>query len=203
MRVTVLLVRPLARALDWGPLLAVVGVGLLISAIVEPRIGAGLLVLRMVAALAGGAAAFALVDPMDTSTRAAPVGRWRRQWIRSGLALGASTVAGGGALWVIADRLPAPLPVGGLVVEMALLTALGLAGGAASVRSTSSRAAALGGLATVAAVVGASLLLPDPHTPWTAPGDARWDHVHRLLAAGLAVPVLVLALVNRGGPSNR
>ncbi|GAA0253719.1 hypothetical protein [Cryptosporangium japonicum] len=199
MRLTVLLVRPLARALDWGPLLAVLAAGLSTSAIVEPRTGSALLVLRMIAALTGGAAAFALVDPMDAGTRAAPVGRGRRQWIRCGLALGAATGIGGGALVVVANRVPTPLPVGGLAVEMALLTAIGLAGGAVSVRSAPGRAAALGGLFTVAAVVGASLLLPDHYTPWTGPGDARWDHVHHLLAGALAVPVLVLALANREG----
>ncbi|MBO3749664.1 hypothetical protein J5X84_26595 [Streptosporangiaceae bacterium NEAU-GS5] len=164
------LVRPIGRAVDWVPLLVAGAAAIALAALAAPgeRVGSGLalLLLRATAVLLGTAAGFALVDPLDEETEAAPAPRWVRQWLRAALALLA--VAGAGAVvalvlsWRVAGVVPVPL------AGMALCALTGPAGAALVVRALPGR---VGGLAGGVAL--AVLCVVDPwdvaHLWWPVP----------------------------------
>ncbi|MGC5014268.1 hypothetical protein ACLQ2R_26185 [Streptosporangium sp. DT93] len=195
---------PLVRAIDWLPPAVAVPLVAALAAVVQPgepvdpRLG--LLVLRMAALLLGVAAAFALVDAMDTGIAAAPVPRWIRQWVRTLLA-GAVAAAGWGVAYAIVAVRLAPgdvLPLPGVAVEAAGCVLAALAGAALAVRHHPGRQAALAGMLVQLALVVALWLAGDAgDTTWPDPGDPHWDTVHAWWSAALPLPVLVLVLAHR------
>ncbi|GAA3413841.1 hypothetical protein [Streptosporangium vulgare] len=89
-RAALALTWPLARAIDWAPLAAVAVFTAALVSLVEMgselSAGTALDLMRVGGALLGGAAAFALVDPVATNAGPAPVPRWVRQGLRCLLA---------------------------------------------------------------------------------------------------------------------
>ncbi|GAA3012605.1 hypothetical protein [Streptosporangium longisporum] len=195
------LLRPLVRATDWTPLAVAAPLTTALAAVVQPgepvdpRLG--LLVLRASAMLLGTAAAFALVDAMDTGTAATPVPRWIRQWTRT-LMAAALAAAGWGVTYAIVTVRLAPgdaPPLPGTAVEAAGCVLAALAGAALAVRRHPGRQAALAGAAVLLALTVAARL--PGSAAWPEPGDPRWDVVHAWWSAALPLPVLVLAWAHR------
>lgn len=103
------LLGPLARAIDWKPVLvtAVLSLGMAAAAmpgaVVEP--GSAAVTLRMAGVLLGAAAGFALVDVAAVATTVSPVPRWLRQWIRTLLVMGAAAAAWAVTFLLLAARM--------------------------------------------------------------------------------------------------
>ncbi|MEV4113799.1 hypothetical protein [Nonomuraea sp. NPDC049695] len=194
MRVSLLLIRPLTRAIDWKPLALTVPVTVGLMAplgLLFPEIALG--VQRMSALLLGGAAAFGLADAMDPDTAAAPVPRRLRQWLRTAMTVIPATLAWA-AVHVITAR---GMPLREVVVEAAVLLLIGLVVTGFAVRH---RAAGLAGGAALLIVIAATIpllgVLPDVLAR-TLPGLAAGDAA---LSGRLAcVPLWLgcLALSNR------
>jgi hypothetical protein len=201
-RVAAALLRPLARAVHWPPLLAVTPVVPALAGLVHAIEGglpplAALVMLRVEGALLGAAAAFALADPMAGSTAAVPTPRWLRQWLRTALALGYAAAA-----WTVTYRLvagwsAAAPPWWDATTEAAVCVMAGLAGAAFAVRRVPERYAATAGAATLFGLVLASLFLPGRWSPWPRVGDPVWDATHAGWLAALPVVLAALAVAHR------
>ncbi|MEV6862425.1 hypothetical protein AB0M44_15685 [Streptosporangium subroseum] len=203
-RATILLVRPLCRAIDWAPLAVVaafVGVLLALTQAGRPLAsGDALVLMRIAGTLLGSAAAFALVDAMSADLGAAPVPRWVRQALRCLLAGGAAA-----AVWLVAftytlSRLPgdAYFPVGDLLVEMSVCLGIALAAAASAVRYAPGRQAAMAAVVVQLALVLATILLPDQIRLWPPTcGFGHWEEAHRFWLTMLPLPYLWLALAGR------
>ncbi|MEV0230592.1 hypothetical protein [Nonomuraea sp. NPDC050786] len=192
------LLRPLARAIDWLPVVVAAALALLLAVVVSPGAdlepGHGLLLLRMAGVLLGAAAAFALVDGMEASTGAVPVPRWVRQWARTLMAGAAVAVAWAATYTVVALRVPPGSPsLSGAAVEAALCVLAGLAGAAPAVRRNHARPAGLAGAAVLFVLYGATQMAD----AWPVPDTAEWDAVHAWWLAALPLPLLVLAAAHR------
>ncbi|SEN34840.1 hypothetical protein [Nonomuraea pusilla] len=203
-RLAVLLVRPLARAIDWAPLAAVAVGGaaaLALTGLVrQPDPGTALVALRVVGTLLGSAAAFALVDPMSADLDAAPAPRWLRQALRCLLAGGAAVGAWLAAFAWTLSRLPDGVlfPVGDLLVEMGVCLGVALAAGATAVRHARGRQAAMASVVVQLLLVLATVLLPDEVRLWPPTcGFGAWDEAHRFWLAMLPLPYAWLALALR------
>ncbi|AQZ68464.1 unnamed protein product [[Actinomadura] parvosata subsp. kistnae] len=200
----VLLIRPLAKAIDWGPLALVtafVGGLLSLTQAGQPLSGQdALLLMRVAGTLLGSAAAFALVDAMSADLGAAAVPRWVRQSLRCLLAGGAAV-----AIWLAAfayalTRLPdgALFPVGDLLIEMAACLGIALAAAATAVRHAPGRQAAMAAVVVQLGLVLATILLPDQVRLWPPTcGFGYWDQAHQLWLALLPIPYAWLALALR------
>ncbi|MFI2711869.1 hypothetical protein ACH495_17240 [Micromonospora sp. NPDC018662] len=200
-RQALLLVRPLLRAVPWGPpaVAASMAVLAVLPALLDdPAPGAALWGLRVAAVLFGAAASFAMVDPMAPMT-VGPTPRWLRQWLRL-LVVSAPAAIGWLALYAMvrgAAGTSAVGPAGDVFVEAAVCGLTGLAGAAVVARYRHSSTAALAGPGTQAVLVAASLFLSEAYSPWPMPGEPSWSLVHRYWLAALPVVVAVLLLANR------
>jgi hypothetical protein len=196
MHVSLLLIRPVVRAIDWTPLLVACAVTLGLALIMAPTPYIASLVLRMSGLLLGAAAAFALVDPMAGSAGATPVPRWLRQWLRTVLAMGLAALAWGAALEIAAVRVPSTLPRAGLVLEAAVTLMVSLAAAAVAVRRLPGRPAAFSGVVAQLATAAVVIAVLRQNQPWPLIGEPRWDQAHRGWLLALPVPVLLLAIAN-------
>ncbi|MEU2791637.1 hypothetical protein [Streptomyces sp. NPDC007100] len=195
------LLGPLARAVDWTPVLAtaVVSLGTAAAtapcAVVEPDSAA--VTLRLAGVLLGAAAGFALVDVAAAATTATPVPRWLRQWIRTLLVTSAAAAAWAATFLVLAARTAdgTQLRASGLATEAAVCLFGGLACTAVAVRRRPERLAAVTGAAALLTI--AVSTLPCVEDVWPYLGNPRWDDVHLAwLTAGL-VPLPALAVAHR------
>jgi hypothetical protein len=198
-RQTGLLVRPLARAVPWMPVLgaaALSGLTVLPALLREPEPHSALWGLRIAAMLLGAAASFALADRM-VPVAVAPTPRWLRQWLRTGLAVVPAATVWIGLYALVRAVLGAgsAAPGGELAVEAAVCGLTGLAGAAVAARVTA--AGALTGPATQGALVLASLFLTGSLDPWQSPGSEHWTAVHVGWSALLPVIALALIIGNR------
>ncbi|WP_181449116.1 hypothetical protein [Nonomuraea aridisoli] len=203
-RAVILLVRPLARAIDWAPLAVVAAFGAGLLTLVQAgrplSAGAALVLMRVVGTLLGSAAAFALVDAMATDLGAAAVPRWARQALRCVLAGGVAVVLWLAAFAYALSRLPEGtlFPVTDLLVEMAFCLGVALAAAAAAVRHATGRQAAMAAVLVQLGLVMATLLLPDRLVLWPPTcGAGHWEEAHRFWFAMLPVPYAWLAFACR------
>jgi hypothetical protein len=200
-RVAIALVRPLARAISWVPLLAVTPIVPALAGLfgtiddgLPPDLA--LVLLRADGLLLGAAAAYTLTDQMAASTAAVPSPRWLRQWTRTTLALTYAAAAWTGTYTIVTARSTSPLPQWDTTVEAAVCVTAGLAGAAFAVRRIpESHAAATAGAATLFTLLAASLFLPADWSPWPGPGTPHWDTAHTgwLLAIPLTLTALAIA----------
>lgn len=202
---TRLLLKPLAAAIPWWPLLAATVLAALIVLPVLVRDPApdapphqGLLGLRFAAVLLGAGASFALADRM-APTVMAPTPRWLRQWLRSALVI-VPMVACWWLLYAAVRTVrgaDAAAPVPELFVEAAACMVVGLAGAAVAARSWHTSTAAVAGSATQGLLIAGSLFLQDAQSPWVDPTVSTWAQVHRYWALLLGCGLVVLLLANR------
>ncbi|MEU8192843.1 hypothetical protein AB0C10_03560 [Microbispora amethystogenes] len=205
-RMVILLLRPLLRAVRWAPLawaslasaavvvLAALTRGAVVScdAVVLARLSAGVL---------GATAGFGLVDPMAYDTLSTPVPRWVRMWLRTALSAGAALGAWGTTLALIVAFLPqgSPLLADDLALEAVTCVLTGLSGAAVAVRlrPRHGRAAALAGAAAQFALLSVTLFLTAELWLWPLQNDPQWPVAHRLWLVLLPLPAVCLALANR------
>jgi fluoroquinolone transport system permease protein len=205
-RTALTLLRPTARAMRWGPLLAAGGLGLLIvglpTALADQLTAAGLTTLLRIAA-AGGALgiAFLLDDPAARTIPTVPTSRRLRHLLRAGIALPVAGLWWGAIVLVTSlvatEGVLAAVPLGAVTLEAAALALLGLTVAAGALRLTADEPA--GPLAAPALLVllVAVWLLPHRVALIVAPADPQWDSAHRRWVAVLAGAVLVLVWVGR------
>ncbi|MEU4409833.1 hypothetical protein AB0F88_35425 [Streptosporangium sp. NPDC023963] len=203
-RAALLLVGPLARAIDWAPLAAVavftVAMVSLVEAGNELPAGTALDLMRIGGVLLGGAAAFALVDPVAANAGPAPVPRWVRQGLRCLLAGAVAAVVWLGAFAVVVSRLPPGrlFPLSDLLVEAVVCLGTGLAASATAVRFTSGRQAAVAAVAVQLMLVLATVLLPAGLQLWPPTcGYGHWYEAHRFWLVMSPLPLLWLVAANR------
>ncbi|MER7369307.1 hypothetical protein [Nonomuraea wenchangensis] len=203
-RSALLLVRPLVRAVDWGPLAVVAAFTAGLVSLVElgealPG-GDALVLMRVCGTLLGAAAAFGLVDAMSADLDAAAVPRWVRQALRC-LLPGAAAIA----IWLAAfsyilTRLPegSLFPVGDLLIEMGVCLGIALAAAATAVRLAPGRQAAMAAVVVQLATVLATILLPQQVRLWPPTcGFGYWDQAHLFWLAMLPLPYLWLIVAGR------
>ncbi|MEU6726573.1 hypothetical protein ABZ917_22975 [Nonomuraea wenchangensis] len=203
-RMALLMVRPLARAIDWGPLAVVAAftAGLVsLTGYGETLAGGDALVLmRVCGTLLGAAAAFGLVDAMSADLGAAPVPRWVRQALRCLLPGGTAIAIWLAAFSYVLTRLPegAPFPVGDLLVEMGVCLGIALAAAATAVRLAPGRQAAMAAVVVQLAMVLGTILLPQQVRLWPPTCEfGYWDQAHLFWLAMLPLPYLWLIVAGR------
>ncbi|WP_329082301.1 MULTISPECIES: hypothetical protein [unclassified Streptosporangium] len=203
-RTALALARPLARAIDWAPLAAVtVFLTALVSLVEvgdELSAGTALNLMRVGGTLLGGAAAFALVDPVAANAGPAPVPRWVRQGLRCLLAGAVATAVWLGAFAVVVSRLPTGqlFPLSDLLVEAVVCLGVGLAAAATAARFTSGRQAAIAAIVVQLMLVLATVLLPPGFQLWPPTcGYGHWYEAHRFWLVMSPLPLLWLAAANR------
>ncbi|GIH93659.1 hypothetical protein ACFFMN_21210 [Planobispora siamensis] len=200
----ILLLRPVARAVDWVPLVVAGALALLPVSVINAGSaldpGISLILLRMAGVLLGVAAGFAVADAMGASTAADPVPRGLRHRIRC--AFGGLTAA---AFWaaacaVVTARLPegGTLPVPGMAVEAAACVAAGLLAASVAGRAYQGRTVALAGMSGLLAVVAVTTVLRGPYRPWLLPEEDTWDAVHHGWLAALVLLLVAADLTGRG-----
>ncbi|GII54815.1 hypothetical protein Pth03_32040 [Planotetraspora thailandica] len=199
--ITLALLRPLIRAIDWVPLAVTVSISLCLAAGMEPgdplEPGLGLLILRTSAILLGSAAAFALTDAMaPSSAAAAPVPRWLRQWERTLLAGAASALGWGLTSAIVVARLAPGATLGfpGTALEAAICLLAGPAAAAVAVRRYPGKPAALTG-AFFLFTGWAAMQLTGP-AAWAGPYGGQ-GNAALWWAAALVVALVVLAAAHR------
>ncbi|MEW1842963.1 hypothetical protein AB0392_33905 [Nonomuraea angiospora] len=203
-RVVLLLVGPLARAIDWAPLILVAAFTAGLVSLVRygealPG-GDALVLMRICGTLLGSAAAFGLVDAMSADLGAAAVPRWVRQALRC-LLPGAAAIA----IWLAAfsyvlTRLPegALFPVGDLLIEVGVCLGIALAAAATAVRFAPGRQAAMAAVVVQLAMVLGTVLLPQQVRLWPPTcGFGYWNEAHLFWLAMLPLPYLWLVLAGR------
>ncbi|WP_214410313.1 hypothetical protein [Sphaerisporangium fuscum] len=195
------LLRPLARAIDWVPLLVTGALTVLLVCVLDAGSpldpSTSFTLLRMTGGLLGAAAGFTVLDAMAPTTAAAPVPRGVRHRIRC--------AAGGlaaGAWWAMASAVAvARLPEGGVLrlpgmaVEAAACVAAGLLAASIATRFHPGRAAALAGMGGLLAVFSVTLVL---RWPWPYPDDPAWEAVHHGWTAALVLLLVALEVTGRG-----
>ncbi|GGT17296.1 hypothetical protein GCM10010176_072400 [Nonomuraea spiralis] len=203
-RVALLLVRPLARAIDWGPLVVVAAFTAGLVSLVgygEALPGGDALVLmRICGTLLGAAAAFGLVDAMSADLGAAAVPRWVRQALRCLLPGTAAIAIWLAAFSYILTRLPegALFPVGDLLIEAGVCLGIALAAAATAVRFAPGRQAAMAAVVVQLAMVLGTILLPQQVRLWPPTcGFGYWDQAHLFWLAMLPLPYLWLITAGR------
>ena len=201
LRQSAALVRPLAAAVRWQPLLgaaALAGALLAVKADDLGGNGTALAVLRGVAALLAVGAAFLLDDGATDTLAASPSTlAWRRHQRLVILAVLA------GLTWVLSVLVVrtsgAAPPVGGLTLELAALLALALATAAGIMRWAQTCEPGVLAAPVVLGVILAMSRLPEGWALLVAPGPA-WGPAHQRWAGLLALGVAVFALCN-GDPA--
>lgn len=203
-RAALALTWPLARAIDWAPLAAVAVFTAALVSLVEMgselSAGTALDLMRVGGALLGGAAAFALVDPVATNAGPAPVPRWVRQGLRCLLAGAVAMAIWLGAFAVVVSRLPRGqlFPLSDLLVEAVVCLGTGLAAAATAARFTSGRQLALAAVVAQLMLVLATVLLPAGLQLWPPTcGYGHWYEAHRFWLVMSPLPLLWLAVANR------
>ncbi len=203
-RSALLLVRPLARAVDWQPLAVVAAFTAGLVTLVEhgealPG-GDALVLMRVCGTLLGAAAAFGLVDAMSADLDAAAVPRWVRQALRCLLPGGAAIAIWLAAFSYVLTRLPegSLFPVGDLLIEMGVCLGIALAAAATAVRLAPGRQAAMAAVVVQLATVLATILLPQQVRLWPPTcGFGYWDQAHLFWLAMLPLPYLWLIVAGR------
>ncbi|MFG6200029.1 hypothetical protein [Nonomuraea sp. JJY05] len=203
-RLALLLVRPLARAIDWGPLVMVAAFTAGLVSLVEygealPG-GDALVLMRICGTLLGAAAAFGLVDAMSADLGAAAVPRWVRQALRCLLPGGAAIAIWLAAFSYILTRLPegALFPIGDLLIEAGVCLGIALAAAATAVRFAPGRQAAMAAVVVQLAMVLGTILLPQQVRLWPPTcGFGYWDQAHLFWLAMLPLPYLWLIFAGR------
>ncbi|MCF6474865.1 hypothetical protein FAF44_41795 [Nonomuraea sp. MG754425] len=196
--------RPLARAIDWGPLVVVAAFTAGLVSLVEygealPG-GGALVLMRICGTLLGAAAAFGLVDAMSADLDAAAVPRWVRQALRCLLPGGAAIAIWLAAFSYILTRLPegALFPVGALLIEVGVCLGIALAAAATAVRFAPGRQAAMAAVVVQLAMVLGTILLPQQVRLWPPTcGFGYWDQAHLFWLAMLPLPYLWLIFAGR------
>ncbi|MER5647704.1 hypothetical protein [Streptosporangium sp. NPDC002524] len=192
------------RAIDWAPLAAVTVFTAALVSLVEAgnelSVGTALNLMRIGGVLLGGAAAFALVDPVAANAGPAPVPRWVRQGLRCLLSGSVAMAVWLGAFAVVVSRLPSgqlfPLP--DLLVEAVVGLGTGLAVAATAARFTSGRQAALAAVVAHLVLVLVTMLLPAGVQLWPPTcGYGHWYEAHRFWLVMSPLPLLWLAVANR------
>jgi hypothetical protein len=201
-RVAIALIRPLARAIYWLPLLAVTPIVPALAGLfgtiddgLPPDLA--LVMLRAAGLLLGAAAAYALTDQMAASTAAVASPRWLRQWLRTALALTYAAAAWAATYLIVIARSLSSLPRWDTTVEAAVCVAAGLAGAAFAARWVPERHGAATGAATLFALLVASLFLPADRSPWPGPGAPHWDAAHTGWLLAVPVTLAALAIAHR------
>ncbi|MFF4621635.1 hypothetical protein [Nonomuraea jabiensis] len=196
--------RPLARAIDWGPLAVVAAFTAGLVSLVEygeALPGADALVLmRICGTLLGAAAAFGLVDTMSADLGGTAVPRWVRQALRCLLPGGAAIAIWLAAFSYILTRLPdgALFPVGDLLIEVGVCLGIALASAATAVRFAAGRQAAMAAVVVQLAMVLGTILLPQQVRLWPPTcGFGYWDQAHLFWLAMLPLPYLWLIVAGR------
>ncbi|NUP77452.1 MAG: hypothetical protein HOV96_07880 [Nonomuraea sp.] len=203
-RLALLLVRPLARAVDWGPLVMVAAFTAWLVSLVGygealPG-GEALVLMRICGTLLGAAAAFGLVDAMSADLGAVAVPRWVRQALRCLLPGGAAIAIWLTAFSYVLTRLPegALFPVGDLLIEVGVCLGIALAAAATAVRFASGRQAAMAAVVVQLAMVLGTILLPQQVRLWPPTcGFGYWDQAHLFWLAMLPLPYLWLIFAGR------
>jgi fluoroquinolone transport system permease protein len=210
-RVTVgvvpLLLRPNARAMQWGPFLAAAGLGLAIVAVPAAATvtltGEDLVGLLRAAAVCGAlGVGFLLDDPAARSIATVPTPRPLRYAVRAGVILPAVAVWWALVLVVTvagaADGIGAALPLGGVTVEAAALSAAALAVATARLRGARLRGGRdSGGIVAFPALlvlVVAASQLPPALALFVSPEDPGWPAAHTRWAILLAAATAATAL---------
>jgi hypothetical protein len=198
-RQTVLLIKPLVRAVPWIPLIAATALslaGMLPALLGGTAPAAQVWALRIAAVLLGAGAAFAMVDLMAPLTMT-PAPRWLRQWLRAAIVLVPASAVWL-SLYLLAEASSAEaLPFGDLAAEAAVCTLSGLVGAAVAARAGHSTTAALAGPATQGVLMLATLFLTGERSPWPMPGSPEWSEIHGYWRLGLPILVTALVLANR------
>lgn len=214
-RVTLLLIRPLVRAIDWIPLVwaaaFATGLVVLIGSIERPLPTCDALpLLRMSAGILGAAAGFSLVDPMAYGTAPVPSPRWLRMWLRTALAAGTALGLWGAGFVIATLYLPhgSRLLVGDVTLEAAVCVLTGLSGAAVAVRIRPGhgRSAALLGAAVQSTLLVITLFLTADLWLWPLQSDLRWPGAHQAWLGLLPLPLACLAVAHRdlaGGTRQR
>jgi hypothetical protein len=194
-------VLPIARAIDWIPLLVASAVTLVLTVLTAPgdaiQVQNLVATARMCAVLLGAAAGFAMVDVAAEVGAAAPSPRWLRQSLRAALALLASAAVWSAGLALMTTRaVPGvDLGVGGLVAEAAVWLVAGVACTAFAVRWQAVRVAAVAGAAALLGLAVSTLF--DRERFWPLPADVQWDPAHQMWIIVLPVVIILLGVANR------
>lgn len=204
MPVTLCLLKPIARAVDWIPFAAVVPATLALALATGDEVQSFNLAatIRLCALLLGAAAGFALVDPVAVVT---PVPRWVRQWLRTALAFAAASFAWCAVFSVLASRSAegVDLGIGGYALEAAVCVVAGLACTAVvAFRRGGERSTGAIGAAVLLAFAASTLFYEG--RVWPLPEEPDWAPVHRAWLVAAVVPVVVLTIANSrraGGPN--
>ncbi|MDF2706893.1 MAG: hypothetical protein K0R62_2545 [Nonomuraea muscovyensis] len=203
-QVALLLLRPLARAIDWAPLVVVAvftaGLVSLVQYGESLPGGDALVLMRICGTLLGAAAAFGLVDAMSADLGAAAVPRWVRQALRCLLPGGAAIAIWLAAFSYILTRLPEDtlFPVGDLLIEVGVCLGIALAAAATAVRFAPGRQAAMAAVVVQLAMVLGTILLPQQVRLWPPTcGFEYWDQAHLFWLATLPLPYLWLIFAGR------
>jgi hypothetical protein len=192
------LVRPTVRAVSWAPVLggSAAGIALMmISVLLEDDLAVSDLatLLRLAAVCTAVGAAFLLDDPATRTIRAVPVPLMVRTVVRVVVAL---PVLGGG--WAVAAVLAGAqrdsLPLAGLALEAAAVSAVALAVAAARLHAGDGSDAPAGPLAAGVVLVAAvaATFVDRPVVWFAAPGAPQWAASHRGWAVVLVVAVAVV-----------
>jgi hypothetical protein len=192
------LLRPMARAMKWGPLLVAAGVGLAVVAI-PAILSVGLTaahlttLLRIAAACGALGLAFLLDDAATRTTATVPTSRLIRHAVRAGIALPAIGIWWATTLTVatigVKPAVAASLPGAALTLEAAALVAAAFLLAASGLRFTTDGSG--GTLAAPALLILLAVVWFMPHRVALilAPADPLWVAAHHRWAVLLIAAV--------------
>jgi hypothetical protein len=156
---------------------------------------------RIAVVLIAAAAATCLDDPNEPLVDSTPVGRFRRRCLSVAMTGLVSMFAAGallaGAALVSRDAAGSPLPVGGVLIELAATCAFGWMIGAGLVAGTTWRNS--GVRAAIGVVVAAPFSLAHPHLVgwlWASPGPG-WRRSHECWSIVGIVSIVMFLLFSR------
>jgi len=202
------LIRPTLRAIPWRALAAAgaAGLGITLTPSLVPAPDAELLAQVVRGAAVAGAlgAAFLLDDPAERTLATAPSPLLLRRVLRVALVLPAG-IAWWIAVLALASLLggaEAGMPVVGLSVEAAGLSAVALALAAVGMRGATETTGGPFAAAGLLGFLAVAARLPVPVVLLTQPGSPEWNAAHRNWLALLAV-ALVTFLLHCRDPARR
>jgi len=156
--------------------------------------------LRIAIVLIAAAAATCLEDPNEPLVDSTPFGRLRRRCLSVAMTGSASLLAAGalvaGAALLSRHSAGSPLPVGGLLIELAAACAFGWMLAAGLVAGTTWNNS--GVRAAVGVVIAAPFSLAHPRVAdwlWASPGP-EWQRTHRHWAIVGIVSIIVFLLIS-------
>jgi hypothetical protein len=205
------LLRPMAHAMKWGPLLIAAGLGLAVvavPAVLSVRLTAGHLttLLRIAAACGALGVAFLLDDPATRTTPTVPTSRLVRHAVRAAIALPVAGVWWAATLTVatigVQPAVTAALPRTALTLEAAALVAAALVLAASGLRFAADGTA--GPLAAPALLMLLAIVwfMPYRVALILGPADPHWASAHRRWAVLLIAAVIGFVWASRD-PSPR